>query len=105
MTLSKTVRVDGRDSGAWSACREDLGLNPDGDAVEGVEEVLVEESEDGYYVEAVEIRFESADALNQARDRLREKATERFEWGDTTGAEDVQDFVGSLPTARELFND
>lgn len=93
----------------WAEAREDLGLNPAGpEKVSGVQ--LVDETEHyrketddyPYGYGPVTLKFSGIDALDAARDRLFEKATERFEWGDHDGAESVQDIAGWFPHAYDV---
>jgi len=97
--ISKTV--DG-----WEESREDLGLNKHGDPVEGVElhSEMPEFHDPGdeypYGYSRVTLLFENIEALKRARSHLRDKATERFEWG--ADGEAVQDFVGRLPSEYEI---
>lgn len=99
----------GRLSG-WPEAREDLGLNKAGpEPVEGVEiveehEVYYDEDEQqnvaGY--EKVVLLFEDVGILEDASDRLFEKATERFEWGIADSASDVQNLASQLPTEYDV---
>lgn len=90
----------------WPESREDLGLNKHGDPVAGVELVHEEphyhdESDEYPYGHGpVTLRFPDGDALDEARDHLREQATERFEWG--ADGEAVQEFLELLPTKFEV---
>ena len=54
-----------------------------------------------YGYSQVVLVFEDEETLEWARERLYEKATERFEWG-ASDAEDVQDFAGALPSATKV---
>lgn len=92
----------------WPEAREDLGLNPAGDALDGVE--IVDETPEfrdpgddypAYYSEVV-LRFENAEALERANEHLYDQATERFEWGMGREAEKVQDFAGALPRPAQI---
>lgn len=98
---------------AYLEAREDLGLNgpgePENDGVRVVEEKPVyyqgddPDDENTYprgYVRAV-WEFEDEAALERARDRLYDKATERFEYG-ASDASDVQDFAGAVPLPINL---
>lgn len=112
VTLRELHRGEKTTITGWSAVREDLGLNPHGDQVEGVELIEQEpvyypdddpEDEDTYprgHVEVV-LGFDDEDALERARERLSEKATERFEWG-ASDADDVRDFQSKLPSRYEV---
>jgi len=90
----------------WPESREDLGLNKHGNPVAGVELVREiahfhdEDDEYPYGHGPVTLRFPDADALDEARDHLREKATERFEWG--ADGEAVQAFLGRLPSKFDV---
>jgi hypothetical protein len=90
----------------WAESREDLGLNKHGNPVAGAELVHEEphyhdESDEYPYGHGpVTLRFPDAEALGEARDHLREKATERFEWG--ADGEAVQDFLRLLPTKFDV---
>lgn len=87
----------------WPEAREDLGFNRGGpDPVPGVEAESEVQHERGSGYDRVVLVFGSFDALEVAKDRLHEKATERFEWGDTSGAGKVQDFAGSLPSEYDV---
>lgn len=87
----------------WPDAREDLGLNPSGTPPEGIKLVTEKPSLSGSdSVESAVLRFESADAVDEARDRLYSKATERFEWGDARGGKKVQNIAGAFPTGTEL---
>jgi|GEM_PF-4387401 len=98
---------------AYMEAREDLGLNgpgePENDGVRVVEEDPVyspdddPEDENTYprgYVRAV-WEFDDEETLERARDRLYDKATERFEYG-MSDASDVQDFAGAVPLPINL---
>jgi len=111
--FSETVGRNETTITAYMAAREDLGLNgpgePVNDGVEVVEEEPVyyedddPEDDNTYprgYVRAV-WEFEDEAALERARDRLYDKATERFEYG-ASDASDVQDFAGAVPLPMNL---
>lgn len=110
VTLRELHRGEKTTITGWSAVREDLGLNAHGDQVEGVELIEQEpvyydddDPEEDYprgHVEVV-LGFDDEDALERARDRLSEKATERFEWG-ASDAGDVQDFQSRIPSPYEV---
>lgn len=104
-TDSQVVRIDDRNASAWPECREALGLNQAGpDRVDGVEVVSTETTDDDLFTRAVELRFESPDALQAATDRLFEQAVEMFEYGIHGDAGDVQDFASALPHPTEVFD-
>lgn len=93
----------------WAEAREDLGLNPAGP--EPVGGVLVVDETEHYHDEGDEyphgygpvmLKFSGIDALESARDRLYDKATERFEWGDHNGAEKVQDLAAMFPGSYDV---
>lgn len=93
----------------WPEAAEDLDLLGPGpkeaNGVEVIEEVGLYHDEDDDYpwgYEEVTLAFEDIPALRSARDQLYDKATERFEWGDADGGEDVQTFAGRLPTDTEV---
>ena len=100
----------GDEVNGWAEAREDLGLNRAGpDPVKGVE--LADEAEHYYeddetsYPYAygpVTLKFRDVEALEAATDRLFDKATERFEWGDASGGEKVQDIASALPTSYDV---
>lgn len=100
-------RFGGTISG-WPEAREDLGLNKHGDPVEGVELVgEIDEYHDPgdeypYGQSEVRLAFEDVEAVRRAADHLFDKATERFEWGDASGGEDVQTIAGRLPHRSEV---
>jgi len=112
VTLRELHRGEKTTITGWSAVREDLGLNPHGDQVEGVELV---EQEPVYYEDddpeddstyprghtEVVLAFDDEDALKRARDRLADKAAERFEWG-ASDAGDVRDFQSRIPSPYEV---
>jgi hypothetical protein len=96
-----TVRIEGQHGSidGWPEAREDLGLNRGGpDPVGGVQ--IIEEAESDFDIsgtyETVVLQFDTEDAFDRARDRLFDKATERAEWGDHDGCEDVQRFASTL---------
>jgi hypothetical protein len=96
-----TVRIDGQYGSidGWPEAREDLGLNRGGpNTVDGVQ--IIDQVESDLDIsstyETVVLQFDNEDAFDRARDRLFEKATERAEWGDHDGCEDVQRFASTL---------
>lgn len=97
------LRISGRFNyiPGWPESREDLGLNRAGDAAKGVSIVNEEKGDDGNVV-AVVLEFAEIRAVENASNRLHEKATERFEWGDAGGGEKVQSFAGALPSSYRL---
>jgi len=106
LTLTITPGRTGTITG-WPEAAEDLDLlGPGPKEAHGIEVV----SEHGEYHDPdddypygyslVELSLDDEETLSWARDRLYDKATERFEWG-TGDATDVQDFAGALPTSVE----
>lgn len=108
--ITATIGGDTTTISGWPEAAEDLDLlGPGPKEADGVEVV---EEEPRYYDEEeqdrvsgytrVVLAFDDPDTLESASSQLFDKATERFEWGMTDEASDVQTLAGALPRPTEV---